>query len=140
MAKGLERIDWDPRSRRCVSRWANPEASIPNAVPSMSSATGLIYGIGNRGGVWGLQGIDVDTGRVTLWAPAGPEPTENSFFAMTTVGPEDSIWTGTPFGLSIYRSARPAAPPAKVCRDVEVAATDAAGNRATVRARRLRSR
>ena len=114
VAKGVERIDWDPKAKRCVTRWANAEASVPNAVPSMSSATNLVYGIGNRDGVWGLQGIDFNSGRVDLWAPAGPEPTENSFFAMTTVGPNDSIWTGTPFGLTIYRSATPAPPPPKV--------------------------
>lgn len=113
VAKGIERIDWDPRRKRCVTRWANPEASVPNAVPSMSSATGLIYGIANRQGTWGLQGIDFKTGRDALWVPASASPSENSFFAMTTVGPQDSIWTGTPFGLSIYRSADPLPPPPK---------------------------
>ena len=56
---------------------------MPNAVPSMSSATGLIYGIANENGVWGLQGIDFDTGKQELFVPASPDPSENSFFAMT---------------------------------------------------------
>ena len=118
VAKGLERIDWDPETRTCKTVWSNPEASIPNAVPSMSSATGLIYGIANRGGIWGLQGTSFATGKDALWVPASAEVTENSFFAMTTVGPGDSIWTGTPFGLTIYRSVDPAAPPPLACRDV----------------------
>ena len=43
---GGERIDWNPRRRRCVSRWANPLVSIPDAIPSMSAAAGLAYGSG----------------------------------------------------------------------------------------------
>jgi hypothetical protein len=131
-AKGLERIDLDPRTETCRTVWADPEASIPNAVPSMSSATGLIYGIANRGGVWGLQGTDFATGRDALWVPASASPTENSFFAMTTVGPQDTIWTGTPFGLSIYRSVPAAPPPPKACRDVDSPVLSG------LRARRLR--
>lgn len=117
-ASGIERIDWNPRTRTCEPVWANAEASIPNAVPSLSSTTGLVYGISNRDGSWGLQGVDFASGRRSLWVPAGPQGTENSFFAMTTVGPAGTIWTGTPFGLSIYRPRRPAAPPVLGCADV----------------------
>ena len=138
VAKGVERIDWDPKARRCVTRWANPEASVPNAVPSMSSATGLVYGIANRSGVWGLQGLDFETGEPSLWAPAGPQMTENSFFAMTTVGPEDTIWTGTPFGLSIYRSKTPMTPPGKACFDVEAPVIERARLRRRVVSARVR--
>jgi hypothetical protein len=116
-ARGIERVDWDPKARRCVERWAEPDASIPNAVPSLSSASGLVYGISNEDGNWGLAGFDTKTGAQRLWVPAGPQTTENSFFAMTTVGPDDTIWTGTPFGLTIYRSRTPAEPPRLVCRD-----------------------
>ena len=137
-AKGIERVDYDPRAHRCVVRWANPDASVPNAVPSMSSATGLIYGIANRAGVWGLQGIDFATGRDALWVPASADPTENSFFAMTTIGPQDTIWTGTPFGLSIYRSTRPAAAPPLTCRDVSPPRIDAAFARVVTHGRRVR--
>lgn len=117
-ASGIERIDWDPVTRSCRTVWANPEASIPNAVPSLSSATNLVYGISNRDGVWGLQGVSFSSGRRALWVPAGPQGTENSFFAMTTVGPSGTVWTGTPFGMSIYRPREPAAAPPLACRDV----------------------
>ena len=117
-AKGIERIDWDPKTRTCRTRWARPDLSIPNAVPSMSSATGLIYGISTQGADWGLQGVDFNTGQLKLFRSAGPSPSENSFFAMTTVGPDDSIWTGTPAGLSIYRTRTPKRPPPLHCLDV----------------------
>ncbi len=131
---GAERIDWNPRTRRCFSRWANPIVSIPNAIPSMSSATNLAYGIGQRGGRWGVQALDWRTGRSEFFAPARPHACtatanrflgespagaalagvlaelplscENSFYAATEVGPGGAIWTGTFFGLTIYRPRR----------------------------------
>jgi hypothetical protein len=116
---GLERIDWDPRTRTCKSVWANRRVTLPNGVPGMSSETGLVYGIGVRSGVWGLEGIDFDTGHDRLWVPAGASPSENSFFAGTEVGPDGSVWTGTFQGISSYSSSAPAPAPAPTleCRD-----------------------
>jgi hypothetical protein len=115
--RGLERIDWDPKTRTCKSVWANQRVAIPNAVPGMSSETGLVYGIGVRNGVWGLEGIDFDTGKDALWVPAGATATENSFFAGTEVGPDGRIWTGTFQGITSYAPATPAPAPALECRD-----------------------
>ncbi len=131
---GAERIDWNPRTRRCRTRWANPTVSIPNAIPSMSARSGLAYGIGQRGGAWGVQALDWRTGRSVFFAPAGerrcsptalrylgqgpslaalgdvlaelPGSCENSFYAATEVGPGGAIWTGTFYGLTIYRPRR----------------------------------
>ncbi len=45
---GIERIDWDPRTRTCRSVWGNPEVSIPNSIPTMSTESGLVYGAGSE--------------------------------------------------------------------------------------------
>jgi hypothetical protein len=100
---GLERIDWDPRTRTCHSVWANREVSIPNGIPTMSTATGLVYGIGQRDGVWGLEGLDFATGESVLRVPTSSENAHNSFYAATTVGPEATIWTGTLGGIDVFR-------------------------------------
>jgi len=126
---GIERVDWDPETRTCRGIWANDEISIPNGIPAMSQATNLFYGIGQRGGVWGLEGLDFDTGASRLFAPASvtecpqeaidsinplllffiadtlerlPGSCENSFFAGTEVGPAGAIVTGTFAGASKY--------------------------------------
>ena len=124
---GLERVDWDPEAKACVSVWANPDISIPNGIPSMSAVTGLIYGLGQRNGQFGLEGVDFENGEVRLWAPAGagvcdqeriapvmflpgvsdvleavPNSCENSAYAATTVGPDGMIYTGTFFGVTRY--------------------------------------
>jgi hypothetical protein len=100
----------------------------------MSARSGLAYGIGQRGGAWGVQALDWRTGRSEFFAPAGERPCsptalgylgqgpslaalgdvlaelpgscENSFYAATEVGPGGAIWTGTFYGLTIYRPRR----------------------------------
>lgn len=101
---GLERIDWDPETRTCKVRWVNRDVSIPNGVPSMSAATNLVYGVGQRSGVWGLEGVDADSGASRLWIPAGKNPVENGFYSPAVIGLNGDLWTGTIAGLGRYRA------------------------------------
>lgn len=100
---GVERVDWDPRTRTCEVVWQNPDVSIPNGIPTMSVATDMFYGIGARNGMWTLEGLDFDTGEVRLTVPTSPLPTSNSFYAATTIGPDGSIVTGTFGGMMRFR-------------------------------------
>ncbi len=132
--KGAERIDWNPRTRRCRSVWSNRTVSIPNGIPSMSTATNLAYGVGQRAGAWGVEALDWTTGRSRFFARAKsapcdakargflqqggvlavfdpvlkelPRSCENSFYAATEVGPGGTIYTGTFLGMTIYRPRR----------------------------------
>jgi len=127
---GAERIDWNPRTRRCHTVWANPRVSIPNGIPSVSQRSGLAYGIRLRHGEWGVGGLDWRTGKPRFFAPSPggpcsdtaigylqqsgtlpilgpiieelPNSCENSFYAATEIGPRHSIWTGTFLGLTRY--------------------------------------
>ncbi len=127
---GLERVDWDPRTRTCASTWTNAEISIPNAIPTMSAASDLIYAIGQRDGLWGLEAVDFRTGASEFFVPSAqlacpqevldtiggsvlapfllsvlarlPASCENSIFAATEVGPDGSIYTGTFQGVSRF--------------------------------------
>ena len=124
---GVERIDWDPETRTCSTVWANAEISVPNAIPSISEASGLVYGAGQRGGQWGLEGLDFNTGESRVWVEAGPgtcppghdrllillpgvaevleqvpDSCENSVYAATTVGPDGVVYQGTLSGMTRY--------------------------------------
>ena len=124
---GLERIDWDPETRTCATVWANAEISVPNGIPSISGASGLVYGTGQRDGQWGLEGLDFATGESSVWVPAGPgtcpgdssgvaaalpgvaevlevvpDSCENSVYAATTIGPDGVVYQGTLNGLTRY--------------------------------------
>ncbi len=106
---GLQRIDWNPMTRRCEEAWANPDISIPNGIPTMSADTGLVYGIGSRDGVWTLEGVDFATGEVALTVPTTAFPSNNSFYAATQVGPDASVWTGNFGGITRFETCDPLA-------------------------------
>lgn len=126
---GIERFDWNSDTRSCALVWSNSAISIPNGIPTMSDATDLFYGMGQRNGVWGVEGVDFETGASEFFAPAStltcpqealdainpllvpfiqdqldamPGSCENSFYAATEVGPSGSIITGTFMGASKY--------------------------------------
>ena len=134
---GFERIDWDPETRTCSTVWENAEISVPNGIPSISEASGLVYGTGQRDGQWGLEGLDFETGESRLWVEAGsgvcrpehmmilsvlpgvagvleqvPNSCENSFYAATTVGPDGMVYQGTLNGMTRYVPATSAPLPA----------------------------
>jgi hypothetical protein len=139
---GIERVDWDPLARTCTTKWANRAMSLPNGIPTMSAATGLIYAVGQRRGAWGLEAIDFETGESMFTVPSSqrrcpqqvidtiagsplapfllpvlerlPASCENSIFAATEVGPDGSIYTGTFQGVS--RFTPPAVVPAPARR------------------------
>jgi len=127
---GAQRIDWDPATRTCKTVWVNRSISLPNAIPTMSATTGLMYAIGQRDGVWGLEALDYDTGASVRFDPSAqvacsqavldavdasvlgpfltpeldalPRSCENSLFAATEVGPDGTIYTGTFQGVSRF--------------------------------------
>jgi hypothetical protein len=127
---GAERIDWNPKTQRCHSVWANGRVSIPNGIPSISEGSKLAYGMRLKGDEWGVGGLEWKNGHSSFWAasPGGPcsdtalgyledsgtlpilgpvieeipNSCENSFYAATEIGPKRSIWTGTFLGLTRY--------------------------------------
>jgi hypothetical protein len=114
---GMQRVDWNPKTRTCGTRWVNREISIPNGIPSMSTNSGLIYALGQRGGVFGLEGVDFATGASKLRVNGGATPDYNSVYAATTVGPDGAIWSGGLAAFTVYRG--PARPnPALACLDI----------------------
>lgn len=126
---GIERVDWNPTTRECEVVWSNPEPSIPNAIPTLSERTGLIYAHGQRDGVWGLEAVDFETGASVFFEPAPdqecaslvenlpfleraasletlqrlPRSCENSAYSAAEIGPDGSLYQGTWSGISRYR-------------------------------------
>lgn len=105
--RGMERIDWDPGTRTCASRWADASISIPNTIPTMSAETALVYAVGVRRGTWGLEALDWNTGERAFFVPSSPLLTSNSFWAATTIGPDGAIYSGTLGGVTRWRPCDP---------------------------------
>lgn len=115
--RGLERIDWDPKTRTCHPEWTNREVSIPTAVPVLSTQSGLVYGIGSRAGVWGLEGVDFATGKSKLRIDAGPGLEDNGAYSISVLGPDGGVWGGNGAAYPIFRGPRKPLP-ALECIDV----------------------
>jgi hypothetical protein len=96
---GIEKFQWDPATRRLRSAWSNPELSLPTSTPAMSAATGLIYGAGQREGVWTLEAIDWETGESAFHYEVGDRVRHNSGMSTIAVGPDGAIYYGTFLGL-----------------------------------------
>jgi hypothetical protein len=98
-AYGVERFDWNPKTRKLTSVWANPDLACPNGVPCMSTGSNLMYCVGKRQDTWTLEGIDWDTGQSAFSHPLGQEGIFNSVYAAAQVGPDNNLVSGTVGGV-----------------------------------------
>ena len=74
-------------------------------MPFVSGGSRLVYGIGQRNGINGLEAMDMDTGESRFWVPAGPAPSMNAFYAASTINTDRSLWTGGLYGYTKYEVA-----------------------------------
>jgi len=115
---GVQQFEYDVFKGTIRSVWTNPDVSIPNGIPSMSSASGIIYGIGKRPsvatplkagplrGTWTLEGLSWETGESLFAYNLGVSALYNSFYAATEIGPDCEIITGTLGGVVRVRVVR----------------------------------
>ncbi|MFC1890444.1 hypothetical protein ACFL4G_11880, partial [Thermodesulfobacteriota bacterium] len=100
---GAEKFIWDPRTRELASVWANEEVSLPNGIPAMSAAAGLIYDVGQRDGTWTWEALDWETGESVFFYPIGRMLKYNSVYAGTEVGPDGALFSGALWGMMRLR-------------------------------------
>jgi hypothetical protein len=96
---GAEKFEWNPSTREPVSVWVSQEISLPNGIPSMSAATGLIYDVGQRNGVWTMEALSWQSGASIFHSEIGPDLKYNSAYAGTEVGLGGGLYTGTLAGI-----------------------------------------
>jgi len=92
--KGVEKFVWDPAQRKLVSAWANAEVSCPNGIPTMSTATGFAYCVGQRNGAWTFEALDWDTGASAFAIALGVRPEVNSAYGAAEIGPDGMLYSG----------------------------------------------
>lgn len=96
---GVEKFAWNPVTRKVDVAWVNTSISCPNGIPTMSTATQMFYCVGQRKGVWNIEGLDWNTGASVFYKPLSTLPIHNSFYASTQIGPWGDIWSGTTTGV-----------------------------------------
>ncbi|CAG4886946.1 hypothetical protein [Paraburkholderia saeva] len=60
---GVQKFEWDPKTRTLNPAWVNNDVSDINGVPFVSTGSGLVYMSGARNDQWTLEGIDWATGQ-----------------------------------------------------------------------------
>lgn len=93
---GVQKFAWDPAARRLREAWVNREVSSPNAVPIVSTGSGLLYTIGARENAWTLEALDWESGASAFhWKIGGQR--FNSLFAGTLLDEAGRIHYGGPW-------------------------------------------
>lgn len=103
---GIEKFRWSTKDRKIISVWANPELSVPNGVPAMSSATGLIYYVGQHQERWTVEAVDWETGALKFRHLLTDEIKFNSFYAGMEIGYSSDLMTGV-IGGALRITVRP---------------------------------
>ncbi|MCP4138265.1 MAG: hypothetical protein GY754_45305 [bacterium] len=96
---GAEKFVWDPGTKKLASAWVNKEVSLPNGIPTMSAASGLIYDIGQRAGIWTFEALDWKTGISVFSYPVGNTVRYNSTWAATEIGHGKTLYSGAALGV-----------------------------------------
>lgn len=91
---GIEKFRWDAAARQLKTAWANPELSVPNGIPAMSSQTNLIYYIGQHNERWTVEAVDWSTGKLEFRHVLGDSIKFNSFFAGMEIGYDADLVSG----------------------------------------------
>eukprot|EP01069_Polyplicarium_translucidae_P008218 Polyplicarium_translucidae@DN3198_c0_g1_i7.p1 len=121
--RGYQQFQFNPEhsdpSNRLVTTWNNVESGCPNAIPTMSAETRMLYCIskfdymkgrrypsGFEGG-WALEALSWDTGEQLFIVRSGNDLRYNSMYAATQIGPDQEIIYGSIGGLSRMRLATP---------------------------------
>lgn len=109
MAGGMQRVDVDPRSGECSTRWTSPLAV--KSVPLLSTATGLVYGwtqdteraAGAGEYSWYMAATEWDTGRTAFRVHAGDGGVFSENWTQGTLGPDGTYYQTVVGGLVAVR-------------------------------------
>lgn len=97
---GLARFDLADDGT-CARTWVSP-VHAPTCVPTLSTATGLVYAYTETAGDWGLTGLDLADGHVVFTATAGSGGAYDNYYAAVTIGPDQRVYVGTLAGLVAF--------------------------------------
>jgi hypothetical protein len=115
---GIQRFTWNQEQNELTSVWVRTDLSCPNGIPTMSEATGLMYFIGQREEHWTLEAVDWATGEDAFHCKLSKNSDQNSFYAATQIGLDQTIITGTYGGVLRFNKVQ------RPCDTVKANATD----------------
>jgi hypothetical protein len=108
---GVQKFEWDPKSRSLRNAWVNREVSSPSCVPVVSYPSDRVYLIGARDDRWTLEALEWSDGSSAFHSVIGGQR-YNPLFSGTLLDEEGRVHYGTPWAR--VRLVPNAAPSARV--------------------------
>lgn len=98
---GIEKFQWDPKTRRFDKAWINPTIDNSDAVvPVVSAKTGLLYAAHKENGNYQYVGLDWTTGAIReRWIFPDDSRLWNAFGGITTILEDGDLMVGGAFGI-----------------------------------------
>ncbi len=96
--RGVARYDLTETG--CERIWI-ADVLAPTCVPTLSTATNLVYLYTEDAGEFSLTGLDAQTGDLVFTIPTGTGP-YNNYYSAVTIGPDSRIYIGTLIGLLVF--------------------------------------
>lgn len=108
---GVEKVSWNPATRRVERRWLNRSLVLPNSMQAMSTGSDRMYALGLSPGAqfgqgqWGLHIVDWTTGEAKRFVPAGSrlDPTYNIVGSGLQIGADGEVITMSPLAALRFR-------------------------------------
>jgi hypothetical protein len=99
-AQGLARFDLEADGS-CPRAWVSP-VHAPTCVPTLSTATNLVYAYSESNGDWGLTALDVRDGHTVFDSVAGSSGAYDNVYSAVTIGPDKRVYVGALIGLVVF--------------------------------------
>lgn len=96
--KGIEKFTWNKDARRLESQWVDKSVPMTIAVPTYNQPTNTLYVHGVDNGVFGIYGLDWETGKQVSFIELGPNQKFQVFGGFTIPLNEKEIWVTGAFG------------------------------------------
>jgi hypothetical protein len=98
---GVQKFEWNPKTRNLASAWSNIEVGDPNSTPIISTPADTVYFVGARDGRWTVEGLNWTTGHSRFtWKTDSNR--YNASFAGTEMDQQGRIIYTTEFGIVRY--------------------------------------
>lgn len=94
---GVQKFEWNPKSRRLEQAWVNETISSPNGVPWVSTGSEQVYFMGARNNEWTLEAVNWRTGEPTFHYIIGGQKYNNAFSG-PTIDEMGRVFVGTQWG------------------------------------------
>ncbi|MGB6663183.1 MAG: hypothetical protein WBE48_01590 [Xanthobacteraceae bacterium] len=94
---GVQKFEWDPKTRTLHPAWVNNDASDINGVPFVSTGSGIVYMMGARNDQWTLEGIDWATGKSKFHYVLGGARF-NSFYSQPVIDANGRVMVSALYG------------------------------------------